>query len=199
MTANTLVELAATLGNLLFVIFLIREKIICWPFGIAGSLLSIYLFIDSKLYSEAFLYSYYVLMGIWGWIRWHRREAGQSNPVVRYTLPDHLLTVLVSSGAAIGLGLFFSTYTDAQRPFIDAFTTTFSFAATYMEVKKVLEAWLYWIVLNLVSIWLYHDRALDIYAALICVYAVLSVWGFIQWYRVFQAQGAADPASPATR
>jgi nicotinamide mononucleotide transporter len=57
-----------------------------------------------------------------------------------------------------------------------------------MEVKKVLETWIYWIVLNLASIWLYMDRSLDIYAGLICVYAVVSVWGLIQWTRAYRQQ-----------
>ncbi len=189
MALNTAIEILATLAGLVYIVFLIREKVICWPFGIAGSLLSIYLFIDGKLYSEAFLYSYYVVMGFWGWVRWSRRESAHANPVVRYSFPAHSLIILVSSLGAIALGSFFAHYSDAQRPYIDAFTTAFSFAATYMEVKKVLETWYYWIVLNLASIWLYMDRDLDIYAGLICVYAVLSVWGLVQWQQIHRRQG----------
>ncbi len=191
MSVSTTIEILATGCSLIYIILLIREKIICWPFGIAGSLLSIYLFIDGKLYSEAFLYTYYVGMGIWGWIRWHQRDAAQHNPVVHYALPTHLLIVFFASAGAIALGWFFASYTDAQRPYIDAFTTSFSFAATYMEVKKVLETWGYWIVLNLASIWLYHDRSLDIYAGLTVIYAVLSVVGLVQWLRIFRQQGGA--------
>lgn len=195
MTVNTLVEILATLSGLAYVILLVRENIICWPFGIAGSVLSIYLFVDGKLYSEAALYSYYVMMGAWGWIRWSRREAAHRNPVVRFGPSAHLGIIAVSSVGALALGAFFANYSDAQRPYVDAFTTAFSFAATYMEVKKVLETWFYWIVLNVVSIWLYMDRSLDIYAALICVYAVLSVWGLVHWQRVYRLQqsGAEVP------
>ncbi len=192
MAMNTWIEIFATLAGLVYVIFLIRENIICWPFGIAGSLLSIYLFVDGKLYSEAFLYFYYVVMGAWGWMRWSRRDSMNDNPIVRFGLSAHALIILASSLGAVTLGAFFSTYTDAQRPYIDAFTTAFSFAATYMEVKKVLETWVYWIVLNLASVWLYMDRSLDIYAALICVYAVLSVWGLMQWTRAYREQQGAN-------
>ena len=191
MELNTWIEIFATLAGLVYVVFMIRENIICWPFGIVGSLLSIYLFIDGKLYSEAFLYFYYVLMGCWGWLRWSQRNALDANPIVRFGLPTHGMIILVATVGALALGTFFGTYTDAQRPYIDAFTTMFSFAATYMEVKKVLETWIYWIVLNLASIWLYMDRSLDIYAALICVYAVLSVWGLVQWSRVYRRQSMA--------
>ena len=194
MDLNTLVELLATLAGLVFIVLLIKDRVICWPFGIAGSLLSIYLFVDGKLYSEAVLYFYYVVMGFWGWVRWSRRDARHDNPVVHYGLAANAVIVVVSAAGALALGSFFAYYTDAQRPYIDAFTTAFSFAATYMEVKKVLETWVYWIVLNVTSIWLYLDRSLDIYAGLICVYAVLSVWGLLQWRRLYreQATGQAE-------
>ena len=65
-----IVEILATAANLVFIVLLIREKILCWPFGIVGSLLSIYLFVDARLYSEAVLYLFYALMGGWGWLRW---------------------------------------------------------------------------------------------------------------------------------
>ncbi len=188
MSAATLIEIFATLFGFIYIVLLIHEKIACWPFSIVGSLLSIYLFLDSRLYSEALLYSFYVFTGFWGWIRWHQRDADSNNPVVRFSLPSHCITLCVASAFAVALGYFFASQTDAQRPYIDAFTTSFSFAATLMEVRKVLEAWLYWVVLNFVSIWLYQDRELDIYAMLIGVYAVLSVWGFVQWCRVYRRQ-----------
>ena len=72
----------------------------------------------------------------------------------------------------------------------DAFTTTFSFIATYMEITKVLEAWGYWLILNLASIWLYQDRNLDIYALLIGIYSIMSVWGFITWQKAYRQQTA---------
>ena len=193
MPLNTVIEILATLFGLCYIVLLIQEKILCWLFGIAGSLLSVYLFIATKLYSEAFLYSYYVVMGAWGWIHWARRERAHDNPVTRYRAQDHLLVIAVAALGALALGSFFAHASDAQRPYIDAFTTSFSFAATYMQVKKVLENWYYWIVLNGVSIWLYMDRSLDIYAMLIFVYAGLSILGLYQWLRAWDSQRAAEP------
>ncbi len=186
MPLNTIIEILATAFGLVYIILLIREKILCWLFGITGSVLSVYLFITAGLYSEAFLYSYYVVMGVWGWIHWASRERAHDNPILRYRLHNHLVIIAVAAVGALALGTFFATHSDAQRPYIDATTTSFSFAATYMQVKKVLENWYYWIVLNLVSIWLYMDRSLDIYAMLIFVYAGLSIFGLYQWMRAYR-------------
>ncbi len=182
------VEILATAANLAYILLLIREKISCWPFGIAGSLLSIYLFIDVRLYSEAFLYFFYAVMGVWGWLRWHRRIEQESNPVIRWRFNYHLRAIVIAGVIALGWGYTVQFYSDAERPVFDAFTTVFSFLGTYLEVAKVLEAWLYWLLINLASVWLYHDSSLDIYAALIGLYSVLSVWGFLSWRKSFRAQ-----------
>ncbi|MCB1843448.1 MAG: nicotinamide mononucleotide transporter [Halioglobus sp.] len=191
LTASTLVEIVATAANLAYIVLLIRERILCWSFGIAGSLLSVWLFLDARLYSEALLYLFYAVMGVWGWLRWHRRLEENDNPVIVWRLQSHARAIALGCTCALGLGLSAQTFTDAQRPFFDAFTTAFSFIATYMEITRVLEGWVYWFLLNLASIWLYQDRNLDIYAALIGVYSVLSVVGFISWRRSLLLQRAA--------
>jgi len=185
-----IVEILATGASLLYIILLIREKIACWPFGIVGSLLSIYLFVDVRLYSEAFLYFFYALMGVWGWLQWHKRIEQDSNPVISWRLEYHLRTIVIACVIATGLGYTMQFYSEAERPVFDAFTTVFGILGTYLEITKVLEAWLYWLLINLASMWLYHDRSLDIYAVLIGFYSVLSVWGYINWRRTFQTQTA---------
>ncbi|MDX1732743.1 MAG: nicotinamide riboside transporter PnuC [Halioglobus sp.] len=185
------VEVLATLANLAYIVFLIRERIVCWSFGIAGSLLSVYLFLDARLYSESVLYVFYAVMGVWGWLRWHRREEQADNPVVRWQLASHCAAIVAASALALLMGYTALTYTDAQRPMFDAFTTSFSFLATYLEIAKVLEGWIYWFVINVASVWLYHDRELDIYAALIALYSVLSVVGFVRWRRSWLHQQAS--------
>jgi nicotinamide mononucleotide transporter len=187
-SAMTMVEILATVASLAYIILLIREKIACWSFGIVGSLLSIYLFIDARLYSEAVLYLFYAGMGVWGWMRWHRMLENNDNPVTRWRLEYHVRAIVIASIVALGLGYSVQSYTDAERPLFDAFTTIFSFLGTYLEITKVMEAWIYWLILNLASVWLYHDRSLDIYAALIGLYSVLSIWGFISWRKTYLLQ-----------
>lgn len=181
-----IVEIAATLCGLAYIVLLIRQRIACWPFAIAGACLSIYLFFHAKLYSEAGLYLFYVGAGIWGWMRWSRRS--DDNPVI--VLPIWMHAIFIFAGTALAFAAAWTLHqtTDAARPYIDALTTVFSLIATYMEVTKALEAWIYWLAINLVSIWLYQDRELDIYAGLIAVYAVLSAWGLYSWWGAYRSQ-----------
>ena len=59
-----------------------------------------------------------------------------------------------------------------------------------MVARKVLENWLYWIVINSVSIFLYIDRDLYQTAGLFTLYIILSVIGFIVWRKAYFQQSA---------
>jgi len=187
-----ILEILGVVLNLIFVILLLRQNIWCWAFGIAGSFVSIALFVDAKLYSEAILYSYYVGIGVYGWVRWKGAD-NTGIPVIVWKSVKHLKAILLGVVLSYGLGYYFSHFTDAKSPFIDATSTIFSFIASYLEAQKVLATWLYWVVLNLVSIGLYYSRGLNFYAGFSAVLTVLSVVGFIQWRKDFLQQKSTDP------
>lgn len=179
---NTILEVLGVLFNLLYLIFIIRENIICWVFGIIGSLISIWLFYRIGLYSESILYIYYVLIGFYGWYLWRKPNDGTEELHIHKWFPkNHIITLSV--GVVIGylMGYIFDEYTDAQNAYLDAYTTTFSFIASYMEAKKVLSSWVYWIIINGVTIWLYTSRGLDIYTLLTVVYFIMSFVGLRDW------------------
>jgi nicotinamide mononucleotide transporter len=52
-----------------------------------------------------------------------------------------------------------------------------------MVARKVLENWLYWVVVDLAAAALYWSQGLYATAALFVVYAALAVRGYQQWSR----------------
>jgi len=177
MSFLTGIELASVLTGLVWIILLTRENIWCWPFGIISSFLSIYLFYEGKLYSEAIFYFYYVFIGIYGWYMW---GSERKLKIREWTFLPHLLILSLGVLGTWGLGSYFGT-TDASRPYHDAASTSFSFLASYMEAQKIISGWVFWIVINAFSVWLYMDRGFHLYAGLMAVYFVLSVYGYINW------------------
>ena len=88
------------------------------------------------------------------------------------------------------LSLFFGwsmSHTDSASPFLDAFTTVAAIMATYMVACKVLENWLYWFIIDSVSIYLYLSRDLYLTALLFFVYLFLIVIGLRTWWREYRA------------
>ncbi|MEQ9188864.1 MAG: nicotinamide riboside transporter PnuC [Cryomorphaceae bacterium] len=178
----TILEVIAVALSLTFLILLIQEVKWCWPFGITSSALSIVLFVEAKLYSEAILYFFYAVIGFYGWWVWTRRtkkEVGQS--VKKISRSWSALVFAAGLLGAWGLGTMFSKVSDAAHPFIDATTTSFSFVASFLEAHKILSAWIYWIGINGVSVWLYFERGLPIYSALMIIYFAVSIYGWFDW------------------
>jgi len=192
------IEWTAVILNLIFLVLLIKEKKSCWIFGIIASAISIYLFVQFKLYSEAVLYFFYVLIGIYGWHVWNSNENKNDTISVKNGIDSktngnsefevsawpwskHIPIILVGVFLSFALGLFFKTQTDAERTYVDSTTTIFSFIASYMEAHKVFSAWIFWILINGVSIWLYYDRGLVVYSFQMVIFFVVSLFGFWDW------------------
>lgn len=183
---NTILEIASVAFSLLYLVLLIKEKKVCWFFGIAGSLLSIFLFYRIHLYAESILYIYYVIIGFYGYYIWDKNE--KENKIFQistYNMSSHLVLLIVGTIGGLALGYVLDNYTEADRAYLDSFTTIFSFIASYLEAKKVLSAWLFWIVLNGVTIYLYSQKALDWYAGLTLIYTVFSFVGYFKWKKVY--------------
>ena len=174
------IEWTAVLLSLTFLYLLIKENKWCWLFGIASSLLSVYLMYQFKLYSDTGLYIFYVLIGFYGWYVWGN-EKNKDLKVSTWPWLVHIPIVLGGAMLSYALGVFFLTQTDAERSYVDATTTIFSLFASFMEAHKIFSTWIYWIIINGVSIWLYYDRGLMVYSAMMVVYFVVSVFGFWDW------------------
>lgn len=180
---NIVLEVTGTALGLAFLYFLIKEKKICWLFGILGSLLSIYLFYSTKLYSECILRLYYVFIGFYGYYLWNRRSGATKDlaEIIKWKLSSHVKIILVGVALALVLGYVFDNFSDARKSYFDAFTTVFSFLASYLEAKKILRTWVYWIILNGLSIFLYTGQGLFVYAVLAAIYFGVSFYGYFSW------------------
>ena len=64
----------------------------------------------------------------------------------------------------------------------------FSIIATHQASKSVLENWLFWILIDASAIYIFSSRELYLTAILYFVYAVMAVFGFITWTRIYKNQ-----------
>lgn len=179
-------EIFAVVCNLLFLILLMQKSIWCWLFGIVASIVSIFIFIMTNLYAESLLYSYYVIIGIYGWYNWNR-ESEKKISINEFGLFSHFVAISFSVGFALLMAYIFNEYTDAELPYLDSFTTSFSFMASYLQARKILSSWIYWFVINLASTALYFYKDLNIYALLMLFFALMCIPGYLRWKRDFKA------------
>ncbi len=188
-TLLSIFEWTAVVLGLAYVFLLAREKAWAWPAGILGSALSMAVLLDAKLYNDVWLYGLYVVLGFYGWYLWTwGKSEQQARPVVQTPLKEALTLGLAGLLGTMVLGYLFSRYTDADIPYVDAFTSSFSVVGTYMQARKHLQNWLLWQVVNTVYIGVYAYKGLYAFAGLSAIYLVLAVDGYRRWKTALASQ-----------
>ncbi len=179
------IEFLATLATVIYVIFSVKQKIWLWPFGLISSGLYVYTFFDAKIYADMGLYIYYVVMSIYGWYAWSKPNKKESTKSKVITIKGQsktiLLLILASILTFVLILLVLINLTDSTIPYIDAFTTSLSFVATWMLAKRYLEQWHIWIFVNLVSCGVYFYKELYITVLLFFGLAVMAIIGLREW------------------
>ncbi len=172
--------------GILYVVLAARGKRLCWVFGGISSLSIAYGgFFLYQLYSDGILNLIYFGMAVWGIIAWNK-SGGNTIQVTKLKSQSHVRYILVSVLAAIPISYLFGQYTDAALPFLDASTTCLALSATIMTIRKNLESWLYWMVIDLVYVGIYFSQGAWLYSLLFVVYTIVAIQGFLNWQVFFK-------------
>ena len=187
---NSLLELTAVVFAIAYLVLAVRENILCWIAAGISTVIFLIIFWDVKLYMESGLQVYYLAMAVFGWYQWRRTDgASQSLRVSMWSLRQHLQAVALIALLTLASGYLLNSGTDAQLPYLDSFTTWASVVTTFMVARKVLENWIYWLIIDSVSIYLYIDRELYFTAMLFAVYIVIIFFGWASWSRSYRHAG----------
>lgn len=203
-TPTTWLELVAFVLALWMVACNMRVNPLAWPLAIVSSALYGLLFLDSKLFGEAGLQVFFIVMALWGWWQWLRGTGADGAPLaVQRLAPRARVAVLAALAVAWpALAWLLSSATSSDVPWGDAFPTALSVIGQWLLGRKYLENWLAWLVVNVVSVGLFASKGLWLTVVLYGLFAVLSVAGWRAWARMVApppaakrpAQAAADHA-----
>lgn len=188
--AMSWIETAAVLLGVIYLLLAMRENILCWYAAFISTALSIYIFWDVDLLMESALQIYYLVMAVYGWYQWkYGAGSEQQLEISCWRLRTHLAVLALVLGCSALSGYLLTSHSQAAWPYLDSFTTWGSIVTTYMVARKILENWIYWLVIDSLSIFLYLDRGLYLYALLFMVYIVIVICGLLTWTRHYQIQG----------
>ena len=179
------IESIAVFFSILYVILASKESIWCWAAAVISVSLYIYICFSAQLYAETGLQIFYLFMAFYGYYNWNNQKG--SLQISEWNISTHLLIVFIGGLLTFLIGFYFATYTNAKMPIVDSFTTVFSVFATYMVTKKILGNWLYWIVIDLVSSYLYLSRSLEMTALLFMIYTIIAILGYLSWIKKINA------------
>jgi len=177
-------ELTGVIFAIAYLILAIRENIWCWVCAAISTAIYVALFATAKLYMESLLNVFYFGMAIYGWIIWEN-AAGDADELEITTWPRnlHFIAIAVIAALSISTGFVLAHFSDAAFPYVDSMTTYSAVWATFLVARKVLENWWYWLAIDLVSIFIYWSRDLELTSLLFVLYVALIPLGLVAWTR----------------
>jgi len=187
---NQLLEILGVILAVAYLLLAAKENIWCWLCAFISSAIYVYLFWQVGLLMESMLNVFYISMALAGWLQWRNggdKHEGLSIKTLRAW--QHGLILLLILLLAWLNGWYMQNYTAAAWPYVDSFTTWASILTTFMVIYKILENWIYWFVIDALSIYLYLDRGLYLTVLLFLIYLVIVVFGFISWRNRLLAKG----------
>ncbi len=176
----------------------IKQNIFTFPIGIANNIFFLVLFSQSRLYADAGLQIVYVTLAIHGWYSWLR--GGEHHTKLKVTRGSfRQLAIVFGLAIAATFGLSFALQrVGGAAPLLDALTTSLSLGAQFLLNRKIIEHWFVWIIADVIYIYLYLARGLNLTALLYFVFLCLCIAGFLTWRRSMRdiniAQTAAAPS-----
>ncbi len=182
-------ELAAVLLAIAYLVLAIRRNIWCWVCAGASTAIYVVLFVNAKLYMESALNVFYFAMAIYGWFVWTGgRNDGHEMPVAVWSRWLHARAIIAVILLSVVSGFMLARYSDAEFPYIDSLTTWGAVWATFLVARKVLENWWYWLLIDLVSIFIYWSRDLQLTSVLFAAYVIMIPFGLVSWSRARREQ-----------
>jgi nicotinamide mononucleotide transporter len=172
----------AVLLAIVYLLLAIRQNIWCWAAAAISTLIYLFIMYGARLYMESVLQLFYLAMAAYGWFQWREHgDPSENLKVSTWPALYHLIAISTVLLLVFVSGGLLDSYSNAALPYLDSFTTWGAVVATFMVTRKVLENWIYWFVIDAVSVGLYTSRGLHLTALLFIAYLVMIIFGYIKW------------------
>ncbi|WP_394992036.1 nicotinamide riboside transporter PnuC [Emticicia sp.] len=193
-------EFYATLTGLVAVILSVRENVWSWILGLANVVLAFIMFYQIQLYPDMFLQIFFFItniIGFWQWKFPKKQEANLYNElkISQLSLKQFGLFSLIGLICTALLGTFAKNLSElipeifskpSAFPYMDSFTTIMSIFATFLLIRKKVEAWWIWLAVDIISTYMYFVKDVKLYSLLYAVFCVIALFGAINWTKEYR-------------
>jgi nicotinamide mononucleotide transporter len=184
--------IAAALG-LAYLLLAVRRNLLCWLCAFVSTAVYLAVFARAALYMQSLLQVFYLAMAVVGFVDWRKGRSEDTGVLVRtWGVREHAVAAIAVAAATALNGWVLATQTDAAAPYLDSFVTWGSVVTTWMVARRVLENWLYWIVVDGLAAYLYFAQGLLVTTLLFVIYLGIVVRGYFVWRREWCAQARVE-------
>ncbi len=185
--AARIIEIAVTAMGLLYLWWEFHANARMWILGIIMPAIDIYLYWNKGVYGNMLMSSYYLLVALYGLLVWkgltgkNRQGRGDDLPITHITPRYAVIFCIATVGVWAATYYWLTTCTDSSVPALDAATNAMSIVGMWALARKFLQQWIFWIVYDVLTVYLDWTKDLPFKAAIHVVYATVAILGFIKW------------------
>lgn len=191
MDLKLLLQIVGLLLGLLYLWLEYKANIWVWIVGAIMPLVHGVLYLTSGIYADAAMQLYYVAAGLYGLMVWRRAPKKRNDGKIKHTPCSwYLSLVAVYAMLHVAIYLFLTEFTDSRIPVFDSMSTALSIVAMWMLSRKLVEQWLVWFVVDMISVGLYIYKGIPWTAGLYTLYCVLAIVGYLRWRKLAHEQRA---------
>ncbi len=182
MTTSAL-EITANLVNAGAIVLAGRNSVHTWWVGIVGCSLFGVLFFLNQLYADSTLQVFFIATSVAGWMAW--TGTGQEAVQVSRVRPLSLLWMVVAAllAAAAYAGIL-HRHTNAYAPLADSLVLTFSVLSQLLLMRRRLETWWGWLIVNTIAVPLFWSRGLHVTSILYAGFWINALVSLRHWRRL---------------
>ena len=179
---NTPLEWVAVLTGFACVWLAARESLWNFPVAIFSCALYIIVYYRAQLYSDSSLQVMFIGLSLYGWYEWlYGGRSKTELPVSRTRRWEWAVCTTFVVAYTTGFGYYLQHFTDATVPYWDSFTTAVSLAAQYLLMRKRLENWWLWILVDILYVPILWSKGLHPTSGLYALYLGLAFYGYLEW------------------
>ena len=188
-------EFMAMLFSLLYIFLAAKGNIWCWLAGFFCTFFYTFIFIYHKIDSQVILNVIYMILSVVGWMIWLKPLAAkQTSLFTHWPALLHLQYFVTSIVVALLIRYILPFWFDESFAVIESWLFCASLMATILTIYRVLESWLYWIVIDIISLGIYWQSQENSILLLYFTSLLLAIYGYSNWnkYRKQDMQQAAE-------
>lgn len=197
----SLLELIGLISGLVAVYLASKALSVNFLFGLLNNVIYFIVFYKAHLYSAMLLQTVYFVFSLYGYYHWRHPSPEQkgANKELRIRRLNKSRWVLVAIiilvfGGLWGQGIIhfqskFPEYIQPPAfPRLDAVLTVASVTGQFLLSRKVMDNWIIWIVVDVVSTALYAYMGLFFTAVLFAVFTLIAIRAIVDWNKQYKQQ-----------
>ena len=180
-------EIIGTIVGLIYLWLECRASIYLWIASIVMPAIYIFVYYDAGLYADFGINIYYLGAAVYGWFIWKYGGSSKQQkelPITHMPTQSYLKATIAFAIALGAIAWILINHTDSDVPWWDAFTTALSIVGMWMLARKHLEQWWVWMIVDVACVGLYIYKELYFTAALYALYAIVSIFGWMNWKKI---------------